>query len=63
VKSNLTELDVKLKKNGAKLINKIPIIKNRMYLGYHETFYHLAKLTIAGPFLDSAASNQKLELD
>jgi len=26
---------MKLKKNAAKLINKIPIIKNRMYLGYH----------------------------
>ncbi len=60
MKHNLTELDVKLKKNGAKLINKIPIIKNRMYLGYHETFYHFSKLTIAGPFLDSASSNQKL---
>ena len=52
-----------MKKNGAKLINKIPIIKNRMYLGYHETFYHFAKLSIAGPFLDSLTPNQKLELD
>jgi len=29
------ELDMKLKKNAAKLLNKMTIIKNRMYLGYH----------------------------
>lgn len=34
-----------------------------MYLGYHETFYHFAKLSIAGAFLDSALPNQKIELD
>ena len=51
---------MKLKKNGAKLINKIPIIKNRMYLGYHENFYHFSKLSIAGKFLDSATPNQKI---
>jgi len=56
-------LDVKLKKNAAKIINKIPIIKNRMYLGYHETFYHFAKLSIAGEFLDNATTDQKTLLD
>jgi len=52
-----------LKKNGAKLINKIPIIKNRMYLGYHETFYHFAKLSIAGEAIDAATVEQKEILD
>ena len=36
---------MKLKKNGAKLLHKIDAIKNRIYLGYHETFYFFAKLT------------------
>jgi hypothetical protein len=36
---------MKLKKNAAKLLNKMTVIKNRMYLGYHETFYNFAKLS------------------
>ena len=59
----MNELDVKLKKNAAKLVNKIPIIKNRMYLGYRETFYHFAKLSIAGEAIDTATTEQKAILD
>ena len=39
------------------------IIKNRMYLSYHETFYYFAKLSIASEFADSCTLSQKLQLE
>lgn len=35
IQTSLKELDMKLKKNGAKVLQKLDIIKNRIYLGYH----------------------------
>ncbi len=60
----MTELESKLKKNAAKLLNKISnVIKNRMYLGYHETFYHFAKISIVSEFYDSSSDKQKVALE
>ena len=54
---------MKLKKNAAKLLNKMTVMKNRMYLGYHETFYNFAKLSLVSDFIDDANAEQKLALD
>ena len=35
------------------------IIKNKIYLGYHETFYHFAKLSIVTEFINDATDSQK----
>lgn len=61
--TRLKELDLKLKKNAAKQIQKIDIIKNRLYLGYHETFYRFAKLALMTDFMEKARENQKHLLD
>lgn len=54
VQTSLKELDLKLKKNGAKLIQKMDIIKNRLYLGYHETFYRFAKIALMPSYTENA---------
>lgn len=52
----MNELDQKLKKNAAVLLNKMNLPKNRIYFGYHETFYHFIKLaTVPGFIADSTA--------
>lgn len=61
--TRLKELDLKLKKNAAKQIQKMDIIKNRLYLGYHETFYRFAKLALMTDFMEKATENQKHLLD
>lgn len=45
---------MKLKKNGAKLIQKMDIIQNRLYLSYQETFYRFAKVALMNDFLADA---------
>jgi hypothetical protein len=40
------ETDKKLKKSAARLLHKMNVMKNRIYFGYHETFYNFAKLSI-----------------
>jgi hypothetical protein len=59
----LKELDLKLKKNGAKLIQKMDIIKNRLYLSYHETFYRFAKMALLPEYSEKATADQKLMLE
>ena len=59
----MRDLDLKLKKNAAKLVHKMDIIKNKIYLGYHETFYHFAKLSIVSEFMNDANESQKVILD
>jgi len=39
-------MDRKLKKNAARLLHKMNVMRNRIYFGYHETFYNFAKLAI-----------------
>ena len=34
-----------------------------MYLGYHETFYHFAKLSAVTEFIDSVTDEQKHALE
>ena len=34
-----------------------------MYLGYHETFYHFAKISIVSEFYDSSSDKQKVALE
>lgn len=52
----MNELDQKLKKNAAVLLNKMNLPKNRIYFGYHETLYHFIKLaTVPGFIADSTA--------
>lgn len=59
IQNSLKDLDLKLKKNGAKLIQKMDIIKNRMYLSYHETFYRFAKLAMSSGVMEAATEAQK----
>lgn len=63
IKVSLKELDLKLKKNGAKLIQRMDIIKNRLYLSYHETFYRFAKMALMPEYSEKASSAQKAKLD
>lgn len=43
IQNKVSELDVKLKRTAAKRLHTMNIMKNRIYFGYHETFYHFAK--------------------
>jgi hypothetical protein len=52
------ELDQKLKKNAAFLLNKMNLMKNRIYFGYHETFYHFIKLATVPEFIADATPDQ-----
>jgi len=59
----LNELDKKLKKNAARLLHKMNVMKNRIYFGYHETFYNFAKLSIVPEFIDDATPEQRIALE
>ena len=39
------------------------VMKNRIYFGYHETFYNFAKLSIVPEFIDEATTAQREALD
>ena len=52
-------MDKKLKKNAARLLHKMNVMKNRIYFGYHETFYNFAKLSTVPEFIDEATPAQK----
>ena len=39
-------MDRKLKKSAARLLHKMNVMRNRLYFGYHETFYYFAKIAI-----------------
>lgn len=58
IQQRIKELDMKLKKNGAKLIQKMDIIQNRLYLSYQETFYRFAKVALMNDFMADATDEQ-----
>jgi len=47
-------MDDKLKKSAARLLNDMNVMRNRIYFGYHETFYNFAKLATVPLFIDEA---------
>lgn len=47
---------MKLKKNAAKLIQKMDIVKNRLYLSYYETFYRFAKMALMPEYMNKATN-------
>lgn len=54
---------MKLKNNGARILQKMDIIRNRLYLGYHETFYYFTKFALQPDFLEGATDGQLDMLD
>lgn len=59
----MNELDQKLKKNAAILLNKMNLPKSRIYFGYHETLYNFIKLATVPEFIAEATVEQLKLMD